>query len=1596
LNAITRGKAGGISLTQNEKSVVDNAVKERTNKAQKEKAVNEKANQLISEKESTFGTLNNAEKQNIKDKVIQQLDNGEIDYTKSILNKNEINKITEEVKTDLLNGNFDIESIENTLAGATTSRIKALETQLEQTTNEEEKGQIQAQISELKTSKDNELMSMLKNDNLLQNSYREAKLKSQKFVYEVQDEDSDYKKKIADEFIKKANNSTKSHQTFEMLSKLADDRQAQYHITNNDELAEMGYSIEGKTINGLVNKNGEVLINIDSDNAINRILGHETTHLFEGTQEHTELKEMVKQFATTKGEYNTRFKEMQRLYNGTNANIEDEVTSELVGDYLFTDADFINNLSTGKPNIFKKIYEEIKHLYKFATSGSKEARELEKVKKVFDKAYKNTTAKSDGVFKYSITYTTENKPIVVIDENILDGVSKNDWIATVKNIINEKFSAGIPVKGRLIKVNAVTRDEYPKSKNSQHYKRYDKVVYKDKFKSANNLDEIIIASTNYINEDLKHERKDNFVQFARGDVLMRIGENDYSAKVIVGFTSGNSMVLYDVIDFIPTRISIKKADAHAAQSQYAKNNGKGASTDTTISQDKNDVNNSISQNSENSVKLFLKNPNTQIAPTKNDIFGSDIKYQGNNADTATGKDLAPVKTVETSQDIASIKETSKLETEQEPESTYKKTRKELRKSLIENESSFFEDALDNAKNIPVLLLNNTDTIRSTELVFGRKEGNIINSLIFQPALDNEADSIKWQNQQRQDIKDLGIKAKSKESAAVQKYGEGVWMDESGQKKEYGDMELAKEFKDAKTRKRIRRAATVIRNKYDNYIDKANNVLTSLGFEPIKKRNDYMRHFQELTDVFSMYGIPFNSQNMQENNLPTDINGLTEFWTPQKNYFANMQPRTGTKTTYDAITGIDGYIGGISNLIFHTEDIQRGRAFEETIRETFGQDKKFNNLENLSEELKQERSKKIQDNHLSGYAAWVRRWTNNIAGKKNTADRVAEELASRTIFSFFDQVRKQVGANMVGFNLSSPLTNLIAPVQAASKTNKLALAKGTADAVKNIFVKDGFADKNKFLTSRMGTDMLSKNAWQKMQGAGFIFMKGIDSFASNQIVRSKYYELKAKGMSEEQSHAEAGKFAARIMGDRTKGANAQLYNSKLINMAFQFQLEVNNQLYSMFYDTYHESKEVAQGNALEMAAGMTFTLGQLFAYTHVFGQTFKAIAGYNPTFDVIEMMITAFGWDDDDDSDDTVSDNLKQAFGKLCDALPYVNLISGGGRIPLTNAIPNFVAVGRGDKDQYGNERTVKGELKKLQYLALPTGGNQIKKTYNGLKMFDKDLSVSGSYTDSGNMRFPVEDTVQNRIQASLFGQYANENARNYFDNERAPLKKKQIEEFKELDIPIADYWKYRSGLKDKDKLNEKFDYIDSMNVSDKQKNIMVNNVVNRDKPVDMSNYSDFGNYEEFDFATKNKEKYDFLKSNGVSYKSYSKSDESKEAYDWAFNNPESYAVSNAVTNDVVSYRQYTSDLNELKADKYSSGKSISGSRKEKVVDYINNLDADYGAKLILYKTEYSSDDSVNNDIVEYLNNREDINYQQMKTILIKLGMTVDQDGNINW
>jgi hypothetical protein len=490
------------------------------------------------------------------------------------------------------------------------------------------------------------------------------------------------------------------------------------------------------------------------------------------------------------------------------------------------------------------------------------------------------------------------------------------------------------------------------------------------------------------------------------------------------------------------------------------------------------------------------------------------------------------------------------------------------------------------------------------------------------------------------------------------------------------------------------------------------------------------------------------------------------------------------------------------------------------------------------------------------------------------------------------------------------------------------------------------------------------------------------------------------MNPQEAHYESDKKVSRLMADRSLGQMPQMYTSRIMGLITKFQLEVRNDMDSMFYDTLQEEKLSHKDieNALERnaktAAKVAWRCSVTAVALHAFGQAFEAVAGYNPAFDIIEAITKAFGLDDDEDDEDTWRDNLGEGAMSLLEDLPYAGIVLDGGRIPISSAIPDLKGIIEG-KDEYGNDKSVMDHIKEIAPYMLPAGGNQLKKSIQGLKMFSDEHPVAGSYTDSGNLRFPVEDTPLNRVQAGIFGQYANENAREYFDNGYAPLKEKQIQEYIDVDIPIKDYWDYREGLKEQDTLEDKFDYVAGLDLPVEKKNILINNIVDRKEDVDLEGYEDFADYEEFDFAIKNPEKWDFFQANNISYDTFNASKESREAYNWAYNNPELYSMSKLVTDDVVAYREYRKALNDIEADKDYKGNAIKGSKENKVAAYVSDLNVDYYSKLILFKYECKGNDEYNNEIIEYINGREDMSYDEKLAIYKKLGFKVS-DGYVYW
>ena len=987
---------------------------------------------------------------------------------------------------------------------------------------------------------------------------------------------------------------------------------------------------------------------------------------------------------------------------------------------------------------------------------------------------------------------------------------------------------------------------------------------------------------------------------------------------------------------------------------------------------------------------------------------------------------------------------------QEEEAPKELTRKELHKSIIDKMKARFagqgydlDTVLDKAKNLSTFATVDNTPQRVMEKALGYKEGGILADITVNQVAQNESAGIKWLNSftnrkngiLAQISRQYQIKPGSKESAAAQMYAEGFYVNEVNDIVKYGDAELMKDFRDPDVRSRIKRLANDprIRQIYDETLQAINESRTRNAYPEIPRLDNYFLHFRAMNDTFSKLGLPFNPNDIRAKDLPTDLNGVTADLKPGQPYFASAQHRRGIRTSFDLLGGLEQYLTSAKNQIYHIDDIQNLRALRNYIADNYGQANGLEGLDILTEEEAQERIEQVYGSHLSTFAKFLNEEANVLAGKTALIDRGLEGIIGRRGMTFLNEVNKQVGSNMVGYNISSSLTNFLAPVQALAKTNKASFVKGmaqfTSNKVASIFGKgDGFAEQSPVMIRRQGADRFHRTFWQKMSDPGYMLMSAVDNVSTELIARSKYNEFIKKGMDSQQAHIETDKWTSRLMGDRSLGQMPQIYNSKMLGLITKFQLEVRNQLDSQFYDTIQEAKvssEHIQNGLLrnaKKAAKITSAFVQLAIGQHIFGKAFESVAGYNPSFDIVSTIMTAFGWDDEEESEDTVLDNIEQAFFDLLEDLPYTSTLTGG-RIPISSALP--VAELIKGEDQYGNEKSrleILGEV--APYYLMPGGYGQIKKTAAGLDMFSDEHPVAGSYTDSGKLRFPVEDNVKNRVQAAIFGQYASKNARDYFDNERSALTEKQTQEFGNSGMTIQEYWKYRDGMKGLTKQADKVDYINGLNLSDYQKRVLKFYLFDeegyaRDNPEKYNFLENEGigyiGYKEADadtqdswsWAFKHQDEYEYYKENGVMPEDYRVyrvpmldfENEEDKAYEWAFDYPEKASFGKVFNEGVTEYRKYTNDLSEMKADKDENGKSISGSKKEKVIDYIDNLDIDYGQKIILYRTMYSSKSDraeYNAEIVDYLNSRDDISYDEMVTILNQLDMTVDEDGNVYW
>lgn len=256
-------------------------------------------------------------------------------------------------------------------------------------------------------------------------------------------------------------------------------------------------------------------------------------------------------------------------------------------------------------DFLKRAYDKLKNLKSWRTMKTLEGniQAVQDIREVMFDALdelRNGDAgqRADAQERMSIDYDAKNEPFVIVDRDILAGVAKKDWVQTVRNNLAQRFPNGVMVDGRQIDINRNSRMEMTYSRYMQWLWNNQPLAYADKLRATDNADEIVLASRNYVSETLNHPRKDNIVAFARGDVQMRIGNNDYTANVVVGTYKNGRMALYDIIGLKPTKIVEKQKAQRNGQSKHSLREPLevvAPSTDN-VALDASDVKNSLREN----------------------------------------------------------------------------------------------------------------------------------------------------------------------------------------------------------------------------------------------------------------------------------------------------------------------------------------------------------------------------------------------------------------------------------------------------------------------------------------------------------------------------------------------------------------------------------------------------------------------------------------------------------------------------------------------------------------------------------------------------------------------------------------------------------------------------------------------------------------------------------------------------------------------------------------------------------------------------------------------------------------------------------------
>lgn len=615
----------------------------------------------------------------------------------------------------------------------------------------------------------------------------------------------------------------------------------------------------------------------------------------------------------------------------------------------------------------------------------------------------------------------------------------------------------------------------------------------------------------------------------------------------------------------------------------------------------------------------------------------------------------------------------------------------------------------------LLVLNYRTPQRSMLKMFGDKRGEEINRYYFDPVTRNEAERLRWMNRQLDAVREFqgeGDKAKglnkaesayvhmaldieatvqrinqSPNKAAIQKAVTELTKMETAQKaspdaeareaeiqrvatdldlnaaeskwaQQYAQFLTQKDgIKGEIDEKKCAAAVKQYRQLFDDYYNAIADFLVSHGDEPIGKIDYYAPHLSTadkvnlLNQAFEALGF-----NASATRLPAEIAGRTEDFRPNKRWTPFFQSREGTQTEYDIVHGFESYVTYLSDVLFHTDDIQKIRALENYTR--LGGRNDFKN--SLAEAIELSRSgqrdekldflrelKRVDDfaepttaeinkqldqyiaelfaaeknnTRYSDLAVWLKNYGDVLAGKQFGGDRGAEHRGGRGILKLGTQLTQAFARANVAGNVSSAVNQIAQLPTILGERSKRSIAQAALEFSTGKLRQ--FQMDSDFITGKKGVDYISNTFADSFMSGMFKPAEFVDTMMSTIAARAAYLDAIRDGKTHEEAMRAADAYARSIMGDRTKGAKPLMFHSKtpVMQMVNMFQIEALNSWEHVSQDLPRQFRQIAAESGKAKAARVlsSVILKTVLAAFVVNRVTEELYGGTPAPFDIIGM------------------------------------------------------------------------------------------------------------------------------------------------------------------------------------------------------------------------------------------------------------------------------------------------------------------------------------------------------------------------------------------